>query len=75
MLRPEGRMTVIFGHSDPRAWKRLLAALTDAGFVVTSSWPSRTRNSRDRRGDDQRDRLHRLFGGPGEQADGHRCAG
>lgn len=33
---------MIFGHSDPDAWKRLLTALTDAGFVVTSSWPSRT---------------------------------
>ena len=33
---------MIFGHSDPEAWKRLLGALTEAGFVVTSSWPSRT---------------------------------
>jgi hypothetical protein len=33
---------VIFGHSDPEAWKRLLTALINAGFVVTSSWPSRT---------------------------------
>lgn len=42
VLKPGGRLTVIFGHSDPDAWKRLLTALTDAGFVVTSSWPSRT---------------------------------
>ncbi len=42
VLKSDGRMTVIFGHSDPEAWKRLLAALSDAGFVVTSSWPSRT---------------------------------
>ncbi len=42
VLKPVGHLTVIFGHSDPEAWKRLLAALTDAGFVVTSSWPSRT---------------------------------
>jgi len=42
VLKSDGRMTVIFGHSDPEAWKRLLTALTDAGFVVTSSWPSRT---------------------------------
>lgn len=42
VLKPEGHLTVIFGHSDPEAWKRLLAALTDGGFVVTSSWPSRT---------------------------------
>ncbi|WP_123995654.1 MULTISPECIES: DUF1156 domain-containing protein [Streptomyces] len=42
VLKPDGHLTVIFGHSDPEAWKRLLSALTDAGFVVTSSWPSRT---------------------------------
>lgn len=42
VLKTHGHLTVIFGHSDPEAWKRLLAGLTDAGFVVTSSWPSRT---------------------------------
>lgn len=42
VLKEDGHLTVIFGHSDPEAWKRLLAALTDAGFIVTSSWPSRT---------------------------------
>lgn len=42
VLKDDGHLTVIFGHADPEAWKRLLAALTDAGFVVTSSWPSRT---------------------------------
>jgi len=42
VLKPDGHLTVIFGHSDPEAWKRLLAALTEAGFVVTSSWPART---------------------------------
>lgn len=42
VLKADGHLTVIFGHSDPEAWKRLLAALTAAGFVVTSSWPSRT---------------------------------
>lgn len=42
VLRPDGHLVVVFGHSDPDAWKRLLAALHDAGFVVTSSWPSRT---------------------------------
>lgn len=42
VLKSDGHLTVIFGHADPEAWKRLLSALTDAGFVVTSSWPSRT---------------------------------
>jgi adenine-specific DNA methylase len=42
VLRPEGHLVVVFGHSDPDAWRRLLGALHEAGFVVTSSWPSRT---------------------------------
>jgi putative DNA methylase len=42
VLRPDGHLIVVFGHSDPDAWKRLLGALREAGFVVTSSWPSRT---------------------------------
>jgi adenine-specific DNA methylase len=42
VLKPDAHLTVIFGHSDPDAWKRLLAALTEAGFLVTASWPSRT---------------------------------
>src|ERR1700754_213916 len=42
VVKAKGHMTVIFGQSDPEAWKPLLAALTEAGFVVTSSWPSRT---------------------------------
>jgi len=41
VLKQNGQLTIIFGHSDPEAW-RLLAALTDAGFIVASSWPSRT---------------------------------
>jgi putative DNA methylase len=42
VLRQDGHLVVVFGHSDPNAWRRLLGALHDAGFVVTSSWPSRT---------------------------------
>jgi adenine-specific DNA methylase len=42
VLRPDGHLVVVFGHSDPDAWRRLLGALHDAGFVVTSAWPSRT---------------------------------
>jgi adenine-specific DNA methylase len=45
VLRPDGHLVVVFGHSDPDAWKRLLAALREAGFVVTSSWPSRTESA------------------------------
>ena len=42
VLRADGHLVVVFGHSDPDAWRRLLGALHDAQFVVTSSWPSRT---------------------------------
>lgn len=42
VLRSDGHLVVVFGHSDPDAWLRLLGALQTAGFVVTSSWPSRT---------------------------------
>ncbi|CAL9419410.1 DUF1156 domain-containing protein [Streptomyces sp. DH20] len=45
VLRADGHLVVVFGHSDPDAWRRLLGALRDAGFVVTSSWPSRTETS------------------------------
>jgi putative DNA methylase len=42
VLKPQGHLVVVFGHSDPDAWRRLLGALQTAGFVVTSAWPSRT---------------------------------
>jgi putative DNA methylase len=45
VLRPDGHLVVVFGHSDPDAWRRLLGALHDAGFVVTGSWPSRTESA------------------------------
>jgi putative DNA methylase len=42
VLKPDGHLVVVFGHSDPDAWRRLLGALQTAGFVVTSAWPSRS---------------------------------
>jgi adenine-specific DNA methylase len=42
VLKTRGTLTVVFGHSDPDAWRRLLGGLRDAGFVVTSAWPART---------------------------------
>lgn len=42
VLKLDGHLVVVFGHSDPDAWRRLLGALQTAGFVVTSAWPSRT---------------------------------
>jgi adenine-specific DNA methylase len=45
VLKPDGHLVVVFGHSDPDAWKRLLGALQTAGFIVTSAWPSRTESA------------------------------
>src|SRR5947207_11082011 len=45
VLKPEGHLVVVFGHSDPDAWRRLLGALQTAGFVVTCAWPSRTESA------------------------------
>ena len=42
VLKPNGAMTLVFGHGDPGAWVLLLEALRDAGFAVTRSWPART---------------------------------
>lgn len=42
VLTDDGTLTVIFAHSDPAAWVRLLSAVREAGFVVSSSWPSRS---------------------------------
>lgn len=45
VLKPDGHLIVVFGHSDPDAWRRLLGALQTAGFVVTSAWPSRSESA------------------------------
>lgn len=42
VLKDDGHLVVVFGHSDPDAWRRLLGALYTAGFLVTSAWPART---------------------------------
>jgi adenine-specific DNA methylase len=45
VLRPDGVLVVVFGHSELNAWRRLLGALHDAGFVVSAAWPSRTESA------------------------------
>lgn len=45
VLKERGSLSVVFGHSDPEAWRRLLGALGDSGFVVTSAWPARTESA------------------------------
>ena len=40
--RPDGVVSIVFGHGDPDAWSRVLTAITDAGLVLTGSWPCST---------------------------------
>ena len=40
--RQDGVVSIVFGHGDPDAWSRVLAAITDAGLVLTGSWPCST---------------------------------
>ncbi|MXW60959.1 MAG: DUF1156 domain-containing protein [Acidimicrobiaceae bacterium] len=41
-VKPEGVVSIVFGHGDPPAWVRVLTAITDAGLVLTGSWPCST---------------------------------
>ncbi len=42
VLKPDGRMVVVFAHKHPDAWETLVSALIRAGFVVDASWPIQT---------------------------------
>lgn len=42
VTRPDGVVTIVFGHGDPDVWHRLLGAITEAGLVLTGSWPAKT---------------------------------
>jgi len=39
VLRPGGRLLLMYGHKKLRAWDAILSALLDSGFVPTVSWP------------------------------------
>jgi adenine-specific DNA methylase len=39
VCRPDGIAVVVFAHKTTAGWETLLAALIDAGWVVTGSWP------------------------------------
>lgn len=41
-ITSDGVVTIIFGHGDPDVWHDLLAAIDNAGLVLTGSWPART---------------------------------
>lgn len=38
----DGIVSVVFGHGDPDAWIQVLTSITDAGLVLTGSWPCNT---------------------------------
>ena len=42
VLRPEGRLVVVFAQKNPTAWEAIVSAILRAGFVVTASWPIQT---------------------------------
>lgn len=45
VLRPEGKLVVVFANKQPDAWEALVAALIRSGFVVEGSWPIQTEMS------------------------------
>lgn len=42
VVDPNGVVTIVFGHGEPEVWHRLLGAITQAGLVLTGSWPAKT---------------------------------
>lgn len=42
VLKPDGICAVVFAHKTTTAWETLIAALLQAGFKVTASWPMHT---------------------------------
>ncbi|MFH1912165.1 MAG: DUF1156 domain-containing protein [Pseudomonadota bacterium] len=45
VLKPEGKLVVVFANKQPDAWETLVSALIRAGFVVDGSWPIQTEMS------------------------------
>lgn len=39
VLKPDGTGAIVFAHKGTAAWETLIAAILDAGFIVTASWP------------------------------------
>jgi adenine-specific DNA methylase len=42
VLKPDGRLVVVFANKQPDAWEALVSALVRSGFVVDGSWPIQT---------------------------------
>jgi len=45
ITRPDGIGVVIFAHKSTKGWEDLLAAMLEAGWVITASWPIDTENA------------------------------
>ena len=45
VTRPDGIGVVIFAHKSTGGWEDLLAAMLDAGWIITASWPINTENA------------------------------
>jgi len=42
IVAADGVVTIVFGHGELEAWKRLITAIHDAGLVLTAAWPAKT---------------------------------
>lgn len=42
VVRPDGVVTIVFGHGEPEVWHRLLNAVTKAQLFLTGSWAAKT---------------------------------
>lgn len=45
VTRPDGIGVVIFAHKSTSGWEDLLAAMLEAGWIITASWPIDTENA------------------------------
>ncbi|MDX2024304.1 MAG: DUF1156 domain-containing protein [Deltaproteobacteria bacterium] len=45
VTRPDGVGVIIFAHKSTSGWEDLLAAMIDAGWIITASWPIDTENA------------------------------
>ncbi|MBI4814844.1 MAG: DUF1156 domain-containing protein [Deltaproteobacteria bacterium] len=45
VTRPDGVGVVVFAHKSTSGWEDLLAAMLDAGWIITASWPIDTENA------------------------------
>ena len=42
VVRPDGVVTIVFGHGEPEVWHRLLNAISGARLFLTGSWAAKT---------------------------------